>query len=161
MSNPKKPRTPCLACGKEPASALYKYCSNACQFIYQHERYIADWKAGKIQGLQRLGVVSIHIKRYLREKYDNKCCLCGWAKVNQKTGIIPLVADHIDGNWRNNTESNLRLICPNCDSLSPTYGGANRGNGRKNRPESKRAKEGHEKIKRTRLGSSVGRAVVS
>ncbi len=161
MSNPKKTRTPCLTCGKEPASALYKYCSNACQFKYQHIKYIVDWKSGKEHGLQRLGVVSIHTKRYLREKYHNKCCLCGWAEINPKTKIVPLVADHIDGNWRNNIESNLRLVCPNCDSLSPTYAALNKGNGRKNRPESKRAQEARKNIKRIRRGSSVGRAVVS
>ena len=161
MSNTKKPRTPCLVCGKEPASASYKYCSNSCQFKYQHTKYIADWKIGKEHGLQRLGVVSIHVKRYLREKYGNKCCVCGWAQINPKTKIVPLVADHIDGNWRNNIESNLRLVCPNCDSLSPTYAALNKGNGRKDRPASKRAEEAREYIKKTRRGSSVGRAVVS
>ena len=55
---------------------------------------------------------------------------------------IPLLADHIDGNWRNNVENNLRLLCPNCDSLSPTYAALNRGNGRKNRAISKRAQAG-------------------
>ena len=65
---------------------------------------------------QGLGIVSGYIKRYLRIKFENKCCLCGWSKVNTKIGYPPLVADHIDGNWRNNVESNLRLICPNCDS---------------------------------------------
>lgn len=148
MSNPKKPRTPCLACGKEPASASYKYCSNSCQLKFQHKKYIEDWKIGKEHGLQRLGVVSIHVKRYLREKYGNKCCLCGWAQVNPKTKVVPLVADHIDGNWRNNIEENLRLICPNCDSLSPTYAALNKGNGRKNRPASKRAQEGRMLIKK-------------
>ncbi len=148
MSNPKIQRTPCLECGKEPACASYKYCSNACQFKFQHRKYIEDWKAGKQKGLQRLGVVSIHVKRYLREKYDNKCCICGWAQINPKTKIIPLVADHIDGNWRNNIESNLRLICPNCDSLSPTYAALNKGNGRKDRPISKRAAEARMEIKK-------------
>lgn len=142
MSNPRKPRSACLSCGKETARTGYKYCSNTCQFIYQHKKYIELWKNGEIVGLQRLGVVSIHIKRYLREKYGNRCCVCGWSKINPKSGIVPLVADHIDGNWRNNAENNLRLICPNCDSLSPTYAGLNIGNGRKNRPASKRAKEG-------------------
>jgi hypothetical protein len=131
MANPKKLRSKCLVCDKETSRAGYKYCSNTCQFEYQHKLYINGWRAGNIEGLQRLGVVSTHIKRYLREKYNNKCCLCGWAEVNVKTGTVPLVADHIDGNWKNNIEENLRLICPNCDSLSPTYGGANKGNGRK------------------------------
>jgi hypothetical protein len=61
--------------------------------------------------------------------------------MNPKTGIVPLVADHIDGNWRNNHEGNLRLVCPNCDALSPTFAALNRGNGRKNRMPSKRAQD--------------------
>lgn len=139
---PKKDRKKCLVCGKETARAGYTYCSNACQTEFQYRIYIEKWRAGSVSGLQGHGVVSRHVKRYLRRKFENKCCLCGWAKVNEKTGQIPLVADHIDGNWRNNKESNLRLICPNCDALSPTYAGLNRGNGRKNRVSSKRIKEG-------------------
>ena len=100
-------------------------------------------------GLQNMGIVSTSIKIYLREKFGNKCCLCGWAQVNPKTGQIPLVADHIDGNWRNNVESNLRLICPNCDALTPTYSGLNRGRGRGNRILSKRAKEARLFVKNT------------
>ena len=67
--------------------------------------------------------------------------------MNPKTGVAPLVADHIDGNWRNNTESNLRLLCPNCDSLTLTYAALNKGNGRKHRAASSRAKEGREYLK--------------
>ena len=138
----KKPRKRCLSCTKETPRAKYKYCSNACQMEYQYQSYIKKWKTGKKSGLQGLGIVSAYIKRYLRKKFENKCCLCGWAKINPKTKQIPLVADHIDGNWRNNIESNLRLLCPNCDSLTSTYAGLNRGNGRKGRVLSKRAKEG-------------------
>lgn len=136
--NPKKSRIPCLVCGKEPAGSTYKYCSNKCQQEFQYRVYIERWKAGEETGLQRMGMVSGHVKRYLRNKYGNKCCVCGWNEVNPKTGIVPVVADHIDGDWENNTESNLRLICPNCDSLSPTYAALNKGNGRRNRPLSNR-----------------------
>lgn len=141
MPHPKKPRTPCLACGKEPEDWKYKYCSNACQHKYQFDQYIQQWKSGKILGLNAMGVVTDSVKKYLRQKYDNRCCICGWAQINPATGIVPLVADHIDGNWRNNQESNLRLLCPNCDSLTPTFGNSNRGKGRTNRPKSKRALE--------------------
>ena len=141
MSNPKKPSSKCLVCAREPARSFYKYCSNVCQMTYQHTTYIERWKNGEESGLIALGIVSLHIKNFLREKYGNQCCLCRWAKVNQKTGLVPLVADHIDGNWRNNSEENLRLICPNCDSLSPTYAALNKGNGRPNRAISKRAIE--------------------
>jgi hypothetical protein len=131
----------CTRCGGETARITYKYCGNVCQQEYQYQVYIKKWKIGEVKGLQSTGIVTNRIKRYLREKYENKCCLCGWAEVNPKTGKVPLVADHIDGNWRNNVEDNLRLICPNCDSLSPTYAALNKGNGRKNRVASKRSQE--------------------
>ena len=129
-------------CDKETARSGYTYCSNVCQLQYQRKVFIDKWKKGEVSGLQSIGVVATWLKKYLREKYNDKCCLCGWSEINQKTGTVPLVADHIDGNWRNNVESNLRLICPNCDSLTATYAGLNRGNGRGNRVSSKRAKEG-------------------
>jgi hypothetical protein len=160
MPNPKKPRIPCPICGKEPARSFYKYCSNICQQKYQQNKIIQDWKDGKTTGLQTLGIVTKPIKRYLRDKFGNKCCLCGWSKVNQKTGKVPLVADHIDGNWRNNSESNLRLICPNCDALLPTFSALNKGKGRGNRAQSKRSVEAKELLSKSHL-SSVGRVRLS
>jgi hypothetical protein len=136
---PRKQRSKCLACGREPARPGYKYCSNLCQRAYQHKLYLQNWKAGKTSGLRVTGIVTNPVKKYLRLKFKNRCCLCGWSKINPKTGLVPLVADHIDGNWKNNSENNLRLICPNCDSLSPTYAALNKGNGRKHRAASKRA----------------------
>lgn len=141
MSMPKKPRQSCLYCGKETRRPGYKYCTNKCQADYRYKSYVEQWLLGDIHGLQGHGVVSRHIKRYLREKFGNKCCLCGWAQVNLTTERVPLVADHLDGNWRNNVESNLRLICPNCDSLTATYAGLNRGNGREQRVISMRREE--------------------
>lgn len=141
MPNPKKSRNKCLACKRETARPGYIYCSNACQSVYKYKKYIDNWKKGKKLGLIATGVVSGHVKRYLREKFENKCCLCGWAEINPATGRVPLVADHIDGNWRNNTEENLRLLCLNCDSLTPTYAALNKGRGREDRSLSKRYKE--------------------
>jgi hypothetical protein len=144
MPNPKKPRSLCLQCHNETARSGYKYCSNKCQFVYQNNLYIQRWKSGEILGLQTTGVVTGPIKRYLRNKFKDKCCLCGWAVVNETTGVIPLVADHIDGNWRNNNENNLRLICPNCDALTSTFSALNKGRGRENRVASKRSIEAKE-----------------
>ena len=128
-------------CGAETARQGYKYCSNVCQQEFQYQLFIKRWKKGEETGVRNIGVVSKHIKKFLRRKYNNECCICGWAEVNKKSGLVPLVADHIDGNWQNNDESNLRLICPNCDSLSPTYAALNKGSGRKQRVASKRSKD--------------------
>jgi len=115
----------------------------------------APAQAGEVSGLQCLGIVTTYVKRHLRIKFGNKCCLCGWSKVNPKTGLVPLVADHIDGNWQNNVESNLRLLCPNCDSLTPTYTGSNRRNGRERRVLSNRAKEGRDFITKAKKNKKV------
>ena len=139
--NPKKLRPECPVCGKEPARSFYKYCSNACQHAFQSKSIIERWKSGEVTGLSSQGVVSMPVKKYLRAKFMNKCCLCGWAEINTVTGVVPLVADHIDGNWRNNKEENLRLVCPNCDALSPTFSALNKGKGRPNRAASKRSVE--------------------
>lgn len=139
MPNPKKPRVPCPICGKEPYRSFYKYCSNKCQAEFEYRVEIMEWHSGKISGLRSTGIVSSAVKKYLRKKFNNECCVCGWSQINISTGVVPLVADHIDGNWRNNTEKNLRLLCPNCDSLTPTFAALNKGRGRPGRARSKRA----------------------
>jgi hypothetical protein len=63
-------------------------------------------------------------------KYGERCSQCGWAERNPVTGKVPITIDHIDGDWNNNREENLRLLCPNCHSLTPTYQALNWGKGR-------------------------------
>ena len=130
----------CVSCGAT-IGGRNTYCSNQCQADRRYRVYIQKWLAKEVSGLQRLGVVSRYVKRYLREKFQDQCCQCGWSEINKVTGAAPLVADHIDGNWRNNTPQNLRLLCPNCDSLSATYAGLNRGRGRSGRHVSNRVVE--------------------
>ena len=77
--------------------------------------------------------LSMHIKKYIFEKYNYQCSICGWNKINPYTKMIPLEIEHIDGNFENNSEDNLTLLCPNCHSLTSTYKGANFNHGRKAR----------------------------
>ena len=122
----------CFNCEIKLSTHQYKYCSLRCQFDFQHKNWIENWKQGKVSGDVGISTkfTSGHIKRYLREKFENRCVSCGWNEKNPITGIIPLEIDHIDGNSENNTEVNLRLLCPNCHALTPFYKNMNRGNGR-------------------------------
>ena len=120
----------CKNCNKEIRN-INKYCSNKCQKEYEYKEYISRWKKGEENGLKGEYQISNYIKVYLFKKYDNKCSKCGWGEINFYTQKIPLEVDHIDGNFQNNNEKNLILLCPNCHSLTATYKGANLNKGRK------------------------------
>lgn len=124
----------CKYCGKDLYGTFNKkFCSNQYQQDYQYNEYIKQWKLGKKDGIKGVYQISSYVKRYLFEKYDNKCCLCGWNKINVFSKTIPLEIHHIDGDYHNNSEDNLQLLCPNCHSLTPNYKSLNTGNGRKER----------------------------
>jgi hypothetical protein len=95
--------------------------------------YIKSWLAGDINGGLSTGLVSRHIKRFLREKYNNCCEKCSWAEINPYTGKVPLDVEHVDGDYTNNKLDNLKLLCPNCHSLTSTYKALNKGKGRGSR----------------------------
>ena len=124
----------CTNCGKTLINRWQlKYCSNECQFIAQQNKYIKEWKSGKKNGNVGISsrIISAHLKKYFMEKYGNRCSQCGWNKKHPVSGKIPLEIDHIDGNAENNLESNIRLLCPNCHSLTPNFKNMNKGRGRK------------------------------
>lgn len=114
-----------------------KYCSNTCQHESQYKKWIIMWKNGEKNGNVGINVraVSGSLKKYLREKYSNRCSICNWDKKHPITGMVPLEVDHIDGNSENNKEKNLRLLCPNYHSLTTHFRNLNKGSGRKWRQE--------------------------
>lgn len=122
----------CLNC-EAKISNKKKFCNIKCQKEYQYKEYIKLWKKGKKSGLRGEYQISMHLKTYLLKKYNFKCAKCGWGEKNIYTNTIPLEIEHIDGNYKNNNEENLLVLCPNCHSLTPTYKGANLNNGRKSR----------------------------
>lgn len=122
----------CINCKKE-IFRNSKFCSNKCQKEFEYKEYISNWKSGLNTGMRGKYQISNHIKKYIFSKYNNKCALCGWGEINPYTGLLPLEIEHIDGNFENNIESNLILLCPNCHSLTSTYKGANKNYGRKSR----------------------------
>lgn len=122
----------CLNC-KKTIQKRNKFCSIVCQKEHEYKEYIKQWRDGKTTGLRGDYQISMHIKTYLLNKYSYKCSKCGWGEKNPYTGKIPLEIEHIDGNYLNNNEENLTVLCPNCHSLTSTYKGANLNHGRKSR----------------------------
>ena len=55
---------------------------------------------------------------------DHKCEMCGITEwLGKKT---PIELDHINGKRDDNRIENLRILCPNCHALTPTYRGKNK-----------------------------------
>ena len=69
--------------------------------------------------------INQRLKHRILSIYNYKCIECGRTNLD-----VPLEVDHINGDSEDNKESNLRLICPNCHSLSPNFRNLNKGKGR-------------------------------
>lgn len=132
-----KPSNECQCCGV--ATENKKFCSRSCRAKVvntQRPRKQKEWKPSSIEkGLERFhnGEMSERsaLRKYIALERGYECAECSIAEWNGQT--ITLIVDHIDGDAGNNYPSNLRLLCPNCNSLTPTFSGKNKGNGRKAR----------------------------
>jgi len=77
------------------------------------------------------------VKNALIYLYGEKCqgekedgSRCEWARANPVTEKVPLELDHINGDSTDSRPRNVRLLCPSCHALTPTYKSLNRGRGR-------------------------------
>ena len=129
----------CQHCGQvfkfKGYSSNHKFCSLDCSYAFQsakkdsrREKLYNDWLDGKDLGL---GNPRKMIREFLIKRDGYKCSCCGIDSWNGKP--LTLWTDHIDGDATNNHHSNFRLVCPNCDSQSDTFGAKNYGKGRKSR----------------------------
>jgi 5-methylcytosine-specific restriction endonuclease McrA len=130
----------CLFCNtecKHDNRKVNKYCDTTCQVGYQNKQRIDKWLAtGQIGN--NTSQTPQWLRKYILARQNNKCNKCGIIDWNKEPIVFEL--EHKDGNSGNDKEDNLELLCPNCHSQTPTYKGANRGNGRHSRRE--RYKEG-------------------
>jgi len=111
----------CKSCNKE-TNKSGKYCDNQCQQDYQRNLKVKEWLVEN-RNFTRKGGTSIPswMRIHLLKEFNNCCEQCGWSEVNQTTGKVPLEIDHIDGDAYNNLRENLKVLCPNCHSLTKTY----------------------------------------
>lgn len=119
----------CINCGEKVKISSQKYCSMKCQHEFQRKEKVKKWKEGFITGNIGKRGLSNSIRKYIFEKFNFKCSLCGWGEINDYTKKTPLTIHHKNGDCYDQSEENLDLLCPNCHSLTSTYGGANKGNG--------------------------------
>ena len=106
-----------------------KYCNTNCQREFE-----------LLQRIENKTASNLTLKRYLIKLHGEKCMECGWDKIHSVTKKVPIELEHIDGDSENRELTNLKLLCPNCHSLTPTYKALNIGNGRYKRM--KRYKDG-------------------
>lgn len=121
----------CLYCNKSNTTLKWKigtYCNAQCHKLHIRAARVKDWLENDVSWHFNIPGWA---KEYISELYGYKCSECGISEWNNKP--ILLECDHIDGNHSNNKPSNLRLICPNCHSQTPTYKNKNKGNGRQHR----------------------------
>lgn len=133
------PKRICECCNK--GTNNQRFCSDSCRakIINQTRIRKKKLKPEKIDRFQivldrfQQGLINDRntLRKCLKHTTGYKCALCEIADWRQQT--LTLIVDHIDGNAGNNFPSNIRLLCPNCNSQTDTFGGRNKGKGRKAR----------------------------
>ena len=132
--SPKRERTRrninCLHCSSELLSKnnSTKFCNNECHRTYAQKLEIDAWLSGG-SGSTSTGELKRLFRRYLLDEAENKCTECGWSIANPVTGTVTLTIDHINGDATDNKRKNLKVLCYNCHTLTPTFNALNRGNG--------------------------------
>ncbi len=99
----------------------------ACEHFYQSKKGKRQPKTFdayiKLPGLKDRRSLRIRILRENLLPYE--CKICSLSPI-WNGNELTLQLDHIDGNTHNNRLSNLRFLCPNCHSQTPTFCGRTR-----------------------------------
>lgn len=137
--------TACRHCG---TTVPYKrrnfnriFCSGSCRATHTNQLRPKKPKVSKRELARQQETVRFErgeittratLRRHLLRVQDGKCASCP-TTTEWEGKSLTLVVDHVDGDASNNLPANLRLLCPNCNSQTSTFGGRNKGNGRRSR----------------------------
>lgn len=125
-----KPKPLCLYCRNSIQNTQRTFCNKKCYRQYEFlERVRVVESSGFVYSDTKFNTSASFAKRYLRYKYGDVCSIC---KISSCWNNQPLtlILDHINGQSNDWSITNLRLVCPNCDSQLPTFKSKNNGNGR-------------------------------
>jgi hypothetical protein len=125
----------CRLCGARLKSSAATYCSAVC---HQDDLAVIRIKRWLATGLPGHHTLSGAVRDWIMMQQNGVCDICGLPPEWNGATLV-FVLDHIDGDGSNHVRSNVRLICPNCDSQLPTFKARNRGKGRHFRRERYRA----------------------
>lgn len=118
-----------------PSTPKVVFCSLSCQADKNRQEKIAAWLKDPNTATVKGRGLSATIRMYLIEQANFTCTVdgCGWNEFNPFSGNTTLEVEHVDGDCMNNNPSNLTVICPNHNSLTPTYRALNKGKSTRNR----------------------------
>jgi hypothetical protein len=128
----------CLHCLNEKTvktsrtNHFFKYCSNLCQKEFEYNEKVKNWLSGNEPGWTgKAAYLKLFVRKWLFETRGAKCEECGWDKKHPIDGKELVEIDHIDGDAHNCTPSNLKILCPNCHSMTPNHRARNKNSSRK------------------------------
>jgi predicted nucleic acid-binding Zn ribbon protein len=114
----------CANCGK-PIKKRQIFCSHECCNEYRKQekyKYYIEHQ-NEFTGKE---IRYDWLKPHILKEQNNCCAICGSEPIHNGKELH-FILDHIDGDATNNTRSNLRLVCPNCDSQLDTFKSRNIG----------------------------------
>lgn len=115
----------CFICGKEIKRRKDRV-EQSCTGVFFCNTKCQDSIEARRKGYRTGPPSDLTYRAKALAEYGEQCSGCGLRPTwNGKP--ITLEVDHIDGDRRNNIIENLRVLCPNCHSQTPTYKGKKRG----------------------------------
>lgn len=124
----------CLWCNKEckvRTISANKYCSVKCHQLKEGKDRVDLWLSGNHKGWSgQTRLLAPFIRNHLKLTRGSACEICKWDGHHPDDGRSLTEIDHIDGDAENCRPENLKIVCPNCHSMTPTYRARNKNSKR-------------------------------